>query len=118
MDNFWFGIVAMCFMSFALGVAITQLFHLPILQEYAQLESETKGCNALRLQVAHMNFKNHTTGVVGLAWPDSFCVYTKNRGILDVLETCTHEYAHTNLDMGHQEEVRQLKEELKEKVNG
>ena len=54
-------------------------------------------------------------GLNGLAFPEEhiFCVYTKDRTITEVLETSAHEYGHTNLDMGHNEEIRDLKREIK-----
>lgn len=35
--------------------------------------------------------------IVGLAYGDYFMVWTKNRTIIDTIETCTHEYSHNNL---------------------
>jgi len=40
-----------------------------------------------------------TNGLLGLAYGDYIVVWTRNRTILEVLETCTHEYAHNNLDL-------------------
>jgi uncharacterized protein YjaZ len=37
--------------------------------------------------------------VDGLAFGDFILVWTKHKTIIDVLEICTHEYAHNNLDM-------------------
>jgi|WetSurMetagenome_2_1015567.scaffolds.fasta_scaffold729178_2 hypothetical protein len=37
--------------------------------------------------------------ITGLAYKNFFCVYTKERKILDVLQDCTHEYGHTNLEL-------------------
>lgn len=50
--------------------------------------------------------------IVGLAFEDYIAVYTKGRTITEVLETCTHEYSHNNLDMGHNQEIRTLQKKL------
>ena len=42
-------------------------------------------------------------------------VWTKGRTITQVLETCTHEYAHLNLDMGHNEDIRKAQEKIVQK---
>lgn len=42
---------------------------------------------------------NASTMINGLAYGDYIVVWTKDRNIIDVLETCTHEYAHNNLEM-------------------
>ena len=52
--------------------------------------------------------------VLGLAFGDFITVYTRGRNIVDVLDTCTHEYAHNNLDMGHNKDVLELQNKLKE----
>lgn len=43
------------------------------------------------------------TGVWGLAHGDYITVWTKDRTITQVLETCTHEYAHNNLNLTHEQ---------------
>lgn len=45
---------------------------------------------------ANFNSKN---GVYGLAFGEYIAVWTKNRNITAVLDTCTHEYAHNNLGL-------------------
>ena len=57
-------------------------------------------------------FKYSNTTIEGLAFGDFISVWTKNKTITEVLEICTHEYAHNNLDMGHNSEIREIKRQV------
>ena len=57
-------------------------------------------------------FKYSNTTIEGLAFGDFIAVWTKNKTITEVLEICMHEYAHNNLDMGHNSEIRDLKKKV------
>jgi hypothetical protein len=59
---------------------------------------------SLKLYFILQNFTNNFTavnGVGGLAYKNAnaFCVYTKDKGVMDVMDTCIHEYGHTNLNL-------------------
>jgi len=102
--------------GFAVGMAFT-----PILLEWQNAEYAASTMNDSRQWVAseraaymaecddhvqsmrmfsmqQYNFSN-VQPVDGLAFGDYFAVWTKNRTVSDVLETCAHEYAHNNLGM-------------------
>lgn len=51
--------------------------------------------------------------VLGRAYGDYFCVWTKDRTIADVLETCTHEYGHNNLELADDRVLYWYQERLK-----
>lgn len=68
-----------------------------VIRDNEELKKDLINCKMYATCGLRESFKNGT--VVGIAYEDYFCVWTKDRKILDTLETCTHEYAHTNFNL-------------------
>lgn len=118
------GTVIMIIAAVIAGMAMMSMFHYQnTIQLQDQILQQLKMLDTYRMHMERGSiltaFEQNKT-LNGVAYPDGyFSVWVgrtneTQRNIIEVLDTCTHEYAHLRLDMGHNSDIRKLSERVKE----